>query len=81
MSPTPAVCPRCSTPFACGIDTGACWCADVSLNDTTRAAFAAYYEGCLCPDCLTALEADRPSAPSVRAFLASQLRRKRGRRS
>jgi hypothetical protein len=81
MSPTPAICPRCSTPFVCGVDTDACWCAAVSLNDTRRASFAAYYDGCLCRECLTALEAERPQVPTVRAFLASQLRRKRGRRS
>ncbi len=43
----------------------------------TRAAFAEYYEGCLCRECLTALEKDRPAVPSVRQFLASQLKRKR----
>ncbi|HWI08883.1 MAG TPA: cysteine-rich CWC family protein [Solirubrobacteraceae bacterium] len=76
MSTTPSVCPRCSTPFGCGIDTDACWCADVTVREATRAAFAQYYEGCLCRDCLESLEAGRPAIPSVRAFLASQLRRK-----
>jgi hypothetical protein len=77
MSPTPTVCPRCSEPFECGIDTHACWCKDVTLDDTTRAAFAQYYEGCLCPECLGALESARPATPSVRTFLANQLRRRR----
>jgi hypothetical protein len=76
MSTSPTVCPRCTNTFECGIDSGACWCADVSISNATRAAFAQYYEGCLCPDCLTALEADRPHVPSVRAFLTSQLKRK-----
>jgi hypothetical protein len=79
MSTTPTVCPRCSNEFGCGIASGACWCADVSLSDTTRTAFAQYYEGCLCSDCLTALEAGRPEVPTVRTFLASQLKRKRRR--
>ena len=76
MSATPSVCPRCSSEFRCGIDTGACWCAEVNVNDVTRAAFAQYYEGCLCRECLESLEAGRPEIPSVRGFLTSQLRRK-----
>jgi hypothetical protein len=75
--PSAVVCPRCATPFECGVDTKSCWCREVTLSDTTRAAFAQYYEGCLCRDCLTALEAERPQPPTVRAFLASQLKRKR----
>jgi hypothetical protein len=75
--PVPVVCPRCSAPFECGIDTGSCWCREVSLNDTTRAAFAEYFDGCLCRECLTSLEQSRPQAPSVRAFLTAQLKRKR----
>jgi hypothetical protein len=76
MSPTPTVCPRCSDAFECGIGSGACWCADVTISDATRTAFTQYYEGCLCRDCLTSLEADRPQVPTVRAFLASQLKRR-----
>lgn len=75
---TPAACPRCAKPFECGIDTGDCWCREVTLDPATRAAFATYYEGCLCRDCLTAME-DRPAAPSVRQFLTAQLKRKWGR--
>lgn len=73
----PVVCPRCSTPFECGVDTGGCWCRDIALSDATRAAFAQYYEGCLCRECLAELDKNRPTPPSVRAFLAAQLRRKR----
>jgi len=78
MATSPVVCPRCSAPFQCGIDTGSCWCNDVKLSNATRAAFRQYYEGCLCQDCLKALEQGRPQAPTVRAFLAGQLRRKHG---
>jgi hypothetical protein len=75
--PTPVVCPRCSTPFDCGVDTKSCWCREVTLSDATRAAFAQFYDGCLCRDCLTTLEEERPPTPSVRAFLTAQLKRKR----
>lgn len=73
----PVVCPRCSTPFECSADTGGCWCNEVPLSPKTRAAFAEFFDGCLCRDCLTQLEQDRPPVPTVRAFLASQLKRKR----
>jgi hypothetical protein len=76
-SMSPAVCPRCSEPFECGVQTGACWCKDVKLDAKTRNAFAQYYDGCLCPECLTMLDKARPEVPSVRAFLASQLRRRK----
>jgi hypothetical protein len=79
MSATPTVCPRCSNAFECGIDSGACWCAGVSVDDRTRTALAQYYEGCLCPDCLKSLEDERPQVPTVRAFLAGQFKRKRRR--
>ena len=71
--PTPVVCPRCSKPFDCGIDTGNCWCREVSLDDTARASFAEFYDGCLCRDCLTAMQ-DRPAAPSVREFLTARVK-------
>ncbi|HEV2060132.1 MAG TPA: cysteine-rich CWC family protein [Solirubrobacteraceae bacterium] len=77
---TPATCPRCAAPFECGIDTGGCWCRDAVLNDITRAAFAQYYDGCLCRECLTAVQ-DAPPMPSVREFLTAQLKRKWGRPS
>ena len=77
MSMSPAVCPRCSEPFECGVQTGACWCKDVDLTDKTRKAFAAFYDGCLCPECLNMLDKARPEVPSVRAFLMSQLRRRK----
>ena len=77
--PSAAVCPRCTAPFECGSDTIDCWCNDVSLSDITRASFAEFYNGCLCRDCLAAMEEGRPATPSVRAFLTAQLKRKYGR--
>ncbi len=74
----PSVCPRCSGEFECGVDTGACWCADVGVHPTSRAALREFYEGCLCRECLMAIDAKRPRPPTVRAFLAAQLRRRRG---
>ena len=78
MSTAPVVCPRCKEPFGCGIETGACWCTRIEIDARTRAAFAQYYDGCLCLECLHTLEGARPARPSVRAFLAAQLRRRRG---
>jgi Cysteine-rich CWC len=77
MSTTLSACPRCAREFDCGIDSGACWCADVTTNATTRAALAEYYDGCLCRDCLQSMEDDRPEVPSVLAFLRSQLKGRR----
>jgi hypothetical protein len=74
---SPAICPRCQTPFECGVQTGACWCKDVETTALTRETFAEYYDGCLCRECLSMLDDARPAVPSVRAFLASQLRRRK----
>lgn len=72
---TASTCPRCSEPFGCGVASGACWCAGVTLDDAVRADFARFYDGCLCPTCLHALEATRPARQPVKDFLARQLRR------
>ena len=80
MSATPSVCPRCSTTFVCAVDSGACWCASLDINQITQASLAQYYNGCLCRECLQALEDARPQLPSVREFLAGQLKRKIRRR-
>ena len=80
MPATSTACPRCSRSFECGIGTGSCWCAEVDMNEITRAALAQYYDGCLCRECLQSLEDERPQVPTVRAFLKSQLERKYGRR-
>jgi hypothetical protein len=77
MSAPANACPRCSRDFDCGIGTGTCWCAGVDVAETMRAALAQYYDGCLCPECLQSLDDERPQVPTVRAFLASQLKRKR----
>ena len=45
-------------------------------NDSTRAALAEYYNGCLCRECLRRSRTTA-AGPDVRAFLASQLKRKR----
>ncbi|MFP5364012.1 MAG: cysteine-rich CWC family protein [Thermoleophilia bacterium] len=81
MSSRPSTCPRCSSTFVCGIDTGACWCAEVDVNEITRASLAEFYDGCLCRECLRSLEDERPQVPTVRAFLTSQLKRKSRRRA
>jgi Cysteine-rich CWC len=47
-------CAACERAFGCGVDTGACWCADVTLDAAARGRLAAAYEDCLCPDCLAA---------------------------
>ncbi|MCA1698634.1 MAG: cysteine-rich CWC family protein [Actinobacteria bacterium] len=76
MSTSPNACPRCSQQFDCGAGSGACWCADVDINKITRTSLAQFYDGCLCRECLEEINAARPQTPTVRAFLASQLRRK-----
>lgn len=48
----PDSCPRCGARFACGIDSGRCWCAGLpalaALPDDLPPA-------CLCPACLREL--------------------------
>ena len=34
-------CERCGRSFGCGVDDGACWCAEVGLDDAARAGLAA----------------------------------------
>ena len=34
------------------MDDGACWCAEVDLDDAARARLAAAADDCLCPACL-----------------------------
>ena len=48
-------CPRCDARFGCGIATGSCWCAEVTLTAEDRARLARAYDGCLCPACLREL--------------------------
>jgi hypothetical protein len=49
-------CPRCDGAVGCGIATGSCWCAQVTLTAERQAQLAASYDGCLCPACLRELE-------------------------
>ena len=49
-------CPRCDGAVGCGIATGNCWCAEVTLTPERQAQLAAAYDGCLCPACMRALE-------------------------
>jgi len=49
-------CPRCDGAVGCGIATGSCWCAKVTLTPERQAQLAASYDGCLCPNCLCELE-------------------------
>ena len=37
-------CERCGEAFTCGAGTGSCWCAQVELDDVSRATLAATYE-------------------------------------
>jgi hypothetical protein len=45
-------CERCGRSFGCGVDDGACWCAEVELDEAARARLAAAADDCLCPACL-----------------------------
>ena len=45
-------CERCGRSFGCGVDDGACWCAEVELDDAARARLAAAADDCVCPACL-----------------------------
>jgi hypothetical protein len=71
------LCPRCSVGFQCGVQTGGCWCAGVMVDDRVRGDMARFYDGCLCPECLRAIEDARPPTPNVWAFLRKNLRRAR----
>jgi hypothetical protein len=71
-----SLCPRCESTFECGVLSGGCWCSKAALDDAVRADLVGFYKGCLCPDCLNLIAEVKPPRPSVRAFLASQLRRK-----
>ena len=55
-------CERCGRSFGCGVDDGACWCADVALDEAARAGLAAAADDCLCPACLAELVQTPPEA-------------------
>jgi len=71
------LCPRCQSGFECNAKNGGCWCAGVALDDTMRADLATFYDGCLCPECLTHIEDNRPRRMGVWAFLKMNLKRQR----
>ena len=50
-------CGRCERSFACGVDDGQCWCAE--LEPVTPPAG---YDDCLCPACLAAPVEPPPEA-------------------
>ena len=53
-----ARCPRCGGSFHCGRQDARCDCAQVHLDDATRAALQRQFEGCLCVACLRAMQAE-----------------------
>ena len=55
-------CERCGRSFGCGVDDGACWCAEVGLDDAARAGLAAAGDDCFCPSCLAELVQTPPEA-------------------
>jgi Cysteine-rich CWC len=57
-----ACCPRCGATFHCGAKEAACACAQVALDDATRAAIAQRYTGCLCAACLARLQREANAA-------------------
>ena len=57
-----AGCPRCGAPLHCGAAEASCECAQLRLDDATRAALARSFVGCLCMSCLRALQADGSGA-------------------
>ncbi len=71
------LCPRCSEGFECGVNTGNCWCASVTVDAAVRENLAGFYNGCLCPACLQEIEDHRPARQGVWAFLKKNLKRPR----
>jgi hypothetical protein len=55
----PKTCQRCGTEFACG--GSCCWCDEIVLDASVRAALRERFTDCLCRACLEA--AARVSAP------------------
>lgn len=53
-SPRPLVCEGCGTAFACGADTGACWCTAVRTDPLEVERLSEQFARCLCPSCLEA---------------------------
>jgi hypothetical protein len=47
-----SVCEACGGPFTCGVRLSGCWCAEINLDDDTRAELKRRYSNCLCRQCL-----------------------------
>src|SRR5437588_12920012 len=45
-------CEACGRQFTCGATQTACWCAEIKLSETARAALRESYQQCLCRTCL-----------------------------
>jgi nicotinate-nucleotide--dimethylbenzimidazole phosphoribosyltransferase len=67
--PAPSRCPRCGGAFACGIASGACWCAQLPALREPPAGLGA---ACLCPACLRELLETQSLAERVDARIASK---------
>jgi hypothetical protein len=55
---TAGTCAACEKPFTCGAKLSGCWCAEIELNDETRAQLRSRYSDCLCRECLEKLAED-----------------------
>jgi hypothetical protein len=49
-------CSKCQTNFECKNDAAGCWCEEVVLAPEQLNYLKNYYNNCLCPSCLKALE-------------------------
>jgi hypothetical protein len=47
-------CSKCGKLFACGFDTGSCWCKDLEIERNELEKLSNNYESCLCRECLSA---------------------------
>ncbi|WP_338870214.1 cysteine-rich CWC family protein [Spirosoma sp. SC4-14] len=64
---TPSVCPRCQQPFLCRAGAiQVCQCQTVSLTDAQRQFIASLFEGCLCANCLRALQSEYNQLKPIR---------------
>jgi len=48
------ICNKCGNAFGCGMG-GKCWCYEISLDEKALKEIEDQYQGCLCPECLTAI--------------------------
>ena len=67
MTFEPDTCPRCGGSFHCGRhDTAPCACTTVRLDAQVLAQLRERYVGCLCLNCLRALQNEKAGAGSAR---------------